>query len=141
MLKKILLCLGLMNSVGCAILHHTQVGDVDSALVKEGRRFEILVSETGFNFKEAGEAGKLLTRDAKTQSDIGNAQAILSLFQMGPRTGNQVFSPEYADKIFDLIRKECPSGRYSGLTSIRETAKYPVVSGEIVKITGYCQGA
>ena len=140
-MKKYILTILILANSGCAILHHTQVGDVDSSIVKEGRRFEILVSETGFNFKEASEAGKLLTRDSKTQSDIGNAQAILSLFQMGPRTGNQVFSPEYPDKIFDLIRKECPTGRYSGLTSIRETAKYPVVSGEIVKITGYCQGA
>ena len=120
-------------------MHHTQVGEVDSKIVLEGTKFEILVSETGFNFKEAANVGQALSKSDKTKEDIGQAQAILSLFQMGPRTGNHVFSPKYADKLFSLIRKECPSGRISGLTSVRETAKYPVISGEIVKIIGYCR--
>ncbi|HRK06692.1 MAG TPA: hypothetical protein PLZ57_02890 [Pseudobdellovibrionaceae bacterium] len=124
---------------GCAIMHHTQVGEIDSQAVLKGRRFEILISETGVNFDEAARVGKALTQHQQTRDDIGGVAGIISLFQMGPRTGNQVFSPMYADKAFDLIRKECPRGVVSGLVSIRETAKYPVVSGEIVKIIGYCR--
>lgn len=136
-----LLSLGLvaLTLSGCAIMHHAQVGEIDSQAVLKGRRFEILISETGVNFEEVANVGKALTRHQGTRDDIGGAAAIISLFQMGPRTGNQVFSPMYADKAFDLIRKECPRGVVSGLVSIRETAKYPVVSGEIVKIIGYCR--
>ncbi len=125
--------------VGCAIMHHTQVGEIDSQAVLKGRRFEILISETGVNFDEVAQVGKALTQHQKTRDDIGGVAGLIALFQMGPRTGNQVFSPVYADKAFDLIRKECPRGTVSGLVSIRETAKYPVVSGEIVKIIGYCR--
>lgn len=120
----------------CAYIHHVQVGEVDSNIVLKGRKFEILVSESGINFREAAEIGKVLSKDYQA---IENAHLVLSLFQSGPRTGNHVFSEAYADKIFGLLKKECLSGRVSGLISIRETAKYPVVSGEIVKLIGYCK--
>jgi hypothetical protein len=137
--KHLFLMLVLMNSVSCAIMHHTQVGEIDSEIILKGRKFELVVSETGFNLAEAAEIGKAVTSHQKTQDQIGDVQAIISMFQMGPTTGNHVFSDEYADKIFSMIKKECPSGKVSGLTSVRETAKYPVVSGEIVKIIGFCQ--
>ena len=123
---------------GCAILHHVQVGEVDSKIVRKGEKIEILVTETGVSFKEGTQVAQALTHNKQTKKDLGDAQAILSMFQMGPVTGNHVFSDKFADRVFKLIRRKCPSGRVSGVTSIRETAKYPVVSGEIVKITGYC---
>lgn len=123
---------------GCAIMHHTQLGEIDSRVVKKGRRFQILVSETGFNLDEAAAIGKAMTQHQKTRDDIAAVQAIIGLFQMGPRTGNQVLTDAYADQVFDLLRKECPKGRISGLMSVRETAKYPVISGEIVKVSGFC---
>lgn len=129
----------LLLSSGCAIMHHTQVSEVDSKIVLSGKRFEILVSEVGVNFKEIGNLAQSLTRHKKTGSDIKNVQEAISLFQMGPRTGNPVFTDLYADKIFRLLKQKCSSGKISGLTSIRETAKYPLVSGEIVKIIGYCK--
>ena len=58
---------------------------------------------------------------------------------MGPRTGEPVWSSDtYADKVYLGLYEKCPSGQITGLTSIREINKYPVVSGEIVKITGFC---
>ena len=57
---------------------------------------------------------------------------------MGPRTGARVFSDSYMDKITEEVYKKCPSGNITGLTSTRETARYPVITGEIAKITGYC---
>ena len=135
---KILGLFSLLLLSGCAIIHHTQVGEVDSKTVLKGQKFEIRVSETGVSFKEAAQIGKSLTNHQGTSDDIGQAQKILSMFQMGPSTGNHVFSDDYADLIFDKIKQKCPNGKISGLTSIRETAKYPVVSGEIVRILGYC---
>lgn len=135
---KIIFLAGLAaNLVGCAFMHHTQLGDIDSKIVSKGRKFEILLSETGVNLQEAAAIGSALTRHQKTSESIGNVGAIIGLFQMGPRTGNPVYDDKYADKLFDLLQKEC-RGTVTGLMSIRETAKYPVVSGEIVKIVGYC---
>lgn len=123
---------------GCAVMHHTQVGEIDSNVVLKGRKFEVLVSETGVNFKEGAKIGQALTRHKGTQRQLRDAQQILALFQMGPRTGNQVFSDDFADQIVSLVQANCPHGEISGLVSVRESAKYPVVSGEIVKIIGYC---
>jgi hypothetical protein len=107
-------------------------------VVNSQHRFEILVSETGINLQEASDIGKLFTSDKKTKSDMQAINDIISAFQMGPRTGNMVFNDKYADVVVPALMNKCPSGRITGLMSIRETAKYPVVSGEIVKLIGYC---
>ena len=61
------------------------------------------------------------------------------MFQMGPRTGNPVYNERYAEDLLFLIKQKCPNGRVSGLTITREQSeRYPVISGEIVKVTGHC---
>jgi hypothetical protein len=121
----------------CAQLHHVQIGDIDN---DEGdlTPFELMVSETGINIDEAASIGKAMVRDQGSQEAISTIQTIIALFQYGPRTGNLVYSDTYTDQLADDIRKKCPSGRLTGLMSIRESRKYPVISGEIVKIKGYC---
>jgi hypothetical protein len=96
------------------------------------------VSESGFNLDEAGDIAKAMSRSKTANKDVDNALAIIGLFQMGPRTGNPVFYDGYARNIVNDLYRECPSGRITNLISIRETRKYPVLSGEIVKITGSC---
>lgn len=137
-MKKLLILPVIAFLQGCAILHSVQFGEVDSEVVLKGRKFELLVSEVGVSTEEIGATAQALSRSQQGKDNAGAAAGLISLFQMGPRTGNQVYSDVFADRIFDLLRKECPSGRMSGLQSIRETAKYPIVSGEIVKITGFC---
>ena len=124
---------------GCAVIHQGLFGDVDSQTVLEGRRFEILVSHTGVDIEQAAELAKLAGSAAGKGEEVGEAADLIKMFQMGPRTGNPVFDDTYTDKVMDLIKTECPSGRISGLMSIRESANYPVVSGEIVKLVGYCE--
>ena len=74
----------------------------------------------------------------RASKQVGAVQDIVKMFQMGPRTGNPVFDDAYSDRLITLLQRQCPSGRISGLISIREAAKYPVVSGELVKLVGYC---
>lgn len=124
---------------GCAFLHQYQLDSVDSDLVLKGKKVEIIVSETGVNLQEATNVAKLFTRDQKTQGDMQKINDVISMFQMGPRTGNMVFDEKYADAVLKALETQCPSGRLSSVASIRETAKYPVVSGEIVKVVGYCK--
>ena len=56
---------------------------------------------------------------------------------MGPKTGNPVFDDTYSDALAEMLLK-CPSGQISGLVSVRESAHYPIVSGEVIKLVGYC---
>ena len=79
-----------------------------------------------------------MAEEGKSGKKMGKIGDIIALFQMGPKTGNPVFNPAYSDNLILKLRTLCPSGRITGLTSIRETNKYPVISGEIVKLTGYC---
>lgn len=130
---------GIMATIlgSCVVMHHAQVGDIDNRRGM-GKRFEVMVSEMGFNLDEATSIAKSLTRSKAARSDLGRANAIVSMFQSGPRTGNLVLDDSYARDLVELIKARCPSGRVTGLTSVRESNKYPVISGEIVKITGYC---
>lgn len=122
---------------GCAQLHHVQVGDIYSPDGYVKKPFDIKVSESGVNIQEIGAISKNLLK-SKAGDNIGKAAGVVSLFQMGPRTGNPVFVKDYSKSVVQVIYEKCPSGNVTGLTSIRESRKYPVVSGEIVRITGYC---
>lgn len=127
----LVLCLG-----GCVRAHQVQLSDVDAQAVSRGQRFEVLISETGVNLEEAAEVAKIFV--GSRSEEIDQAQDVVEMFQMGPRTGDPVYHEGYADALFEAIRAKCPHGQISGLLSVRETADYPVVSGEIVKVTGYC---
>lgn len=119
----------------CAIKHHVQLSDIQRVKGKKLTPFKVMVNETGVDVEQAGNLISGITRDNEVAKNIAS---ILAMFQMGPRTGYPVFNEQYADSIPLLVLKECPSGRVTGLLMIRETNKYPVISGEIVKITGYC---
>lgn len=126
----------LLLASGCAVLHHAQVGQVDSRDTYAQIPFEIKVSEMGVSMGDA--YGLARSANTKSGDQLGDAALIISLFQMGPRTGAPIYDQKYAEKIIYQIHEKCPGGRVSGLMSIREMRKYPVISGEIVKITGYC---
>lgn len=102
-----------------------------------GVPFELMVSETGVDVQEIG----TIARATRTQAgkDVSAIANIIALFQMGPRTGVPVYSEHYAEHLMYEIYEKCPSGQVTDLMSIRETRKYPVISGEIVKITGTCR--
>jgi len=136
------LCVSLLLSgflQSCVYLHHVQIGDIDQRQKNSLERFEVMVSETGINLDEATAIAKRLAGTQKARDQMEQINSIVSMFQMGPRTGNLVFNETYAEPILELILSRCPSGRITGLTSLREMKKYPVISGEIVKITGWCQ--
>ena len=119
--------------VGCASLHHAQLDEIDNT---RGRLepFELHVSELGVNTREAGQVASAVSRNRAGST----AAAIIELFQFGPKTGNPVFDDAYADVIADDILARCPSGRVTGLMSLRESTKYYAVSGEYVTVRGYC---
>ena len=123
---------------GCAVLHHVQIGDIDASGGRKSSKIDIKVSETGINIKEAGEIAKALSASKEGREAADTITTIISMFQMGPHTGNGVFSDAYAEDILQKIYEQCPTGHVTQLESIRETRKYPVVSGEIVNVQGLC---
>ncbi|MGE0631894.1 MAG: hypothetical protein AB7O96_05775 [Pseudobdellovibrionaceae bacterium] len=122
---------------GCAQLHHVQVGEID-ARKGELKPFEIKVSETGVDLNDV-KAMSRATMSKEGSNSVKSVMETIQYFQMGPKTGAGVFSYAYANNLEKTLRKECPSGRVTGLLMIREARKYPVISGEIVKVKGYCQ--
>lgn len=135
--KKYFIILIFMLTSSCAMLHHVQMGEIVNSSGYSAIPFDIKISETGINIGELKDVSKVFLNKQgdKTADDVA---ALVGLFQMGPRTGNTVYSKDYARNLIQLIYEKCPSGNVSGLMSIRETRKYPVISGEIVKVTGYC---
>lgn len=121
----------------CAQLHHVQIGEIVSHPRYVNKPFEIKISETGFDIGEAIEISKNFM-SKKDQQGADDISSIISLFQMGPTTGKPVYVNGYARKLIQVLYEKCPSGRITGLMSIRESREYPVISGEIVKVTGYC---
>ena len=131
-----LLAMGLGQ--GCAVLHSAQVGDIDAQIVMEGKRFEIKIAELGVDIEGMGDLAKDLGKSTRREEETNTAADLIRMSNMGPKTGYPVFRVDYSDALIDRIKEACPSGRVSGLVSVRESASYGLVSGEIVKLIGYC---
>lgn len=139
-LRQVLsLTLFALTLTGCAALHHAQVGEIDNrdGALGKARKFDVKVSDVGVNLKETGNLARAI-RGKREDKAVDDVERILGYFQQGPTTGEKVFNDTYAEKVLALVKAECPGGQITGLMSVRETRKYPVISGEIVKITGYC---
>lgn len=127
--------IGIFNG-GCAALYHVQISDIDNRKDQVLTPFDVKVSEVGVDLGQAQSIAKATNSSAgDSANDVLKA---IQYFQMGPRTGAPVYSEKYAERLLYEIHQKCPSGRFTGVTSIRESRKYPVISGEIIKITGYC---
>ena len=123
---------------GCAQMHHVQVGEMDMTR-GEGVPFDVKTSNLGLNVSEAA---TIVKEVAGRQSGVGKgAQTVDDVWKAityGPRTGEVTFDASYADSMLQTVAATCPLSQISGITTIRETNKYPVISGEIVRVTGFC---
>ena len=105
--------------------------------MQNGKKVEILFSKTGVDLVEGARYVSLLGN--KKFEKQGNQFAdILALFQMGPRTGNPLFGSAMTNDLHTKLLNICENQNLTSITMLRETNKYPVVSGEIIKVTGYC---
>lgn len=137
MKKNIYLGLIVLFLNSCAFLHHVQVGEINNSSSVDLIPFEVKVSEFGVDLNDAKSASTVLM-DSKSSNQANDALTMIQYFQMGPKTGAPVFSVKYANHLEEKIREQCPSGRITGIMSIREARQYPVIKGEIVKVKGYC---
>jgi|APSaa5957512535_1039671.scaffolds.fasta_scaffold19116_5 hypothetical protein len=131
-MKLLTIALTALFATSCAVLHHAQVGDIDNRDSFIQVPFDIKVSQTGVMVDGA------LAITAQTLNNAGGSLPIINMFYMGPRTGQVVFNDTYADKLTISMLEKCPSEKITGITAIREMRNYSLISGEIIKVTGYC---
>lgn len=136
-MKKLFIISSLFLS-GCAVLHHVQMSDIDNRSQYVMVPIEVKVSEVGVNIGEATSIAKGVANNRNDRNTLGDIGDIIQSFQMGPRTGSPVYTDRYAEKLIYQLHTQCPSGKITGVQSIRESREYPVIKGEIVKITGFC---
>lgn len=138
-LIKVLSLTGLLWSLsGCAILHHVQLSDIDNRSKFVLVPIEVKVSETGVDLGDVKAISEGVLKNSRDKQAAGDIASIIQSFQMGPRTGAPVYTDKYAEKLIYQLHTQCPSGKITGVQSIRETRSYPVITGEIVKVTGFC---
>jgi len=105
-----------------------------------GQAFDTKVNETGFDVKEATDiAGAIGGKNSGLGKAGRTVNNLYSLVSFGPTTGNHVLNAEYADAIGEQSQNACAPEKTIGVVSVRETMKYPVLSGEIVKVEGLCK--
>ncbi|ASP40815.1 hypothetical protein CHH28_03230 [Bacterioplanes sanyensis] len=125
-----------LASVGCARLDQVQFGSLDQS-AGQLTPVSFAVNELGLDMAAGAEIARQLSSGQASQ-DLQALRDILALINMGPRTGNPVFDDSYSDHILASILAQCPSGQLTGLRSIREGIAYGPVSGEVVRIDGFC---
>lgn len=123
--------------VSCAQLYHIQIGEMDDDPAYDYVPIDIKVSEWGVDIQQAGKLAKMSRTKLGATTD--KVAEIIGLFEMGPHTGYGVFSDKYANEVAVALYQKCPDGVITGVQSIRENRSYPVISGEIIKVTGYCK--
>lgn len=119
-------------------MHQYSIGDMPGSNTQV-ERFEVKVSETGVDVREATNLARAMSTSKSFDRAARTAGNIWDSITFGPTTGGKVFSDTYPDVLAQQVKNACPNGTIVGLTSIRESNKYPVISGEIVRIIGYCK--
>jgi hypothetical protein len=134
---KSILGLSFLLVGGCSQLHHVHIGEIDQS---QGTLtpFTIKVNEFGLDVAKAVEIGSEVAKSSSTSEDLELVAFILAVSNFGPKTGNPVYNDAYADKVLSEVMKVCPSKKLTGLTSVREATNVGPVSGEVVRINGYC---
>ncbi|MGR6871317.1 hypothetical protein ACU6U9_03165 [Pseudomonas sp. HK3] len=136
-MQKIILMGALLLLGACARLDYVQVGDIDQS---KGTLSPITVkvSENGVEMAVVAGIAAELASSSKRSNQFQEIRDILALMNMGPRTGNPVFSDTYAENILDALYQQCATGKITGIRNIREATSYGPISGEIVRIDADC---
>ncbi len=146
--KHILLVSLSILVAACARLDHIQIGDIDQS---QGALspVSVMVSESGIELSTiadiSGQAGlELLIKglnlpaNQNTKLHSEDLSTLLSLINLGPRTGNPVYDDRYAEHVLKMLYVQCPSGKLTGIRSIREADSYGPISGEVVRLDAFC---
>ena len=114
--------------LGCAHLHHVQIGEIDNREHDNVRRFEV-------------DLGRLSLDADNIVADLSTrGSTVLALFSMGPRTGTPGGIASISGDLLDRLIEACPSGHITGLTTTRESVNYGYAADESIRVSGFCIG-
>ncbi|MCL9782297.1 hypothetical protein M9194_12755 [Vibrio sp. S4M6] len=134
------LALSVISSVflcSCSQLYHVQLGEIDQTQ-GELAPFSVKVNEFGLDVSTTARIGSSVATSEAASENMQDFGEIFALMNLGPTTGNAVWNSHFADKIMQLVKAQCPGQKITGLTSVRESSDYGTISGEIVRVDGYC---
>lgn len=136
-MRRCFFLLTFLNLCSCSslyVFHQDEIDQSSGSLFP----FNIKVSQLGLNPKDMSSANVLFSSD-EVASRFKALALLLSLSNMGPKTGLPVFSFVDANQLLDYLMLECPTGEITGLSSIRESISYIFFSKEIIAIKGFCK--
>lgn len=114
--------------LGCAHLHHVQIGEIDNREHDNVKRFEIDMGRARIN------------TDNILYDLSSRGYNLLSVFSMGPRTGTPGGTAGISGELLERLIEACPSGHITGLTTTRESVNYGYAANESVRVSGFCIG-
>jgi hypothetical protein len=128
---------------GCAVMHRSAIGERD-APTEDLQPIAVDVSDVGVDAQGIARSGTTIAKAAGRNSGAmknlaGGVELLAWATSMSPRTGNPTWDDLWADSITLQLRARCPDGVITGIQTTRESASYPYISGEIVRVRAYCE--
>lgn len=141
-MKKFLsFLLVLAGGSGCAVMHRSAIGEVLPGEGAQESRVELGVSELGVDRESLSKDVAAIAKNGGSGS-LETAGNVIEFFTwattQSPRTGNPTRTDTWADNLVMELKRHCPNGQVSGIQTLRESAEYPYVSGEIVRVRATC---
>ncbi len=137
-MRRFIVVLAGLALTGCASLHSVAITEQDFSTPAKRQPFDLKVSATGVDLGEAAGIARSLSKSQAVRRASNTVEDVWAAITYGPRTGQVTFTDAYADSLAEAVGRQCGGRPVSGLMVVRETNKYPVVSGEIVRIQGNC---
>lgn len=124
-------------------MHRSAIGERE-APSSSAQPIAVDVSDIGVDTRGIAKTGAAATRTVGRQSGTmkniaGGIEFLAWATTQSPRTGNPTWDDLWADSISQQLRERCPDGVVTGIQTTRESASYPYVSGEIVRVRAYCE--
>lgn len=124
-------------------MHGGGIGERD-APSDERRTVVVNVSDVGVDTRGIAKSGAQVARTAGRNSGTmknvaGSIEFLAWATSQSPRTGNPTWDDLWADGIEKVLREQCPNGVVTGIQTTRESASYPYVSGEIIRVRAECE--
>ena len=134
--NKVLLLVALA-AMGCARVHHVQIGSIDNTL--RGFPIEVVINDVGIDAAKVVRQIESIQQIGKKKKN-NTVSNIVNLFQTGPKTGAPIYDEHWGEKLLLELHQKCPSAQLKNVHSQRLSTDYgdTGVTKEIVVVKAIC---
>lgn len=125
----------------CAVMHRSAIGEVLPEPGATESRVELGVDDIGVDHANLAKDVANVAKNTGNNNFAKGIEFFVWATTFSPRTGNPTTTDTWADQLAMRLQQHCPNGRVSGIQTLRESAEYPYVSGEIVRVRAICYRA